>query len=96
MIDILIGLEEVHPLGAGERVFVDRLKEGLSETLAGEEFPINDVLRVNSAPNKSIVVYLVHTTLEYPKHSNFFFNLYSLGGRGLTSSAPNSLAHGLY
>nr|GEU69105.1 hypothetical protein [Tanacetum cinerariifolium] len=96
MIDILIGLEEVHPLGAEERVFVDRLKEGLSETLAGEEFPINDVLGVNATPRKSIVAYLVHTTLEYPEHSNLFLNLYSLGGRGLTSIASSSLAHGLY
>ncbi|GKG20727.1 hypothetical protein Tco_0380528, partial [Tanacetum coccineum] len=69
-IDILIGLEEVHPLGAGERVFVDGLEEGLSKTLAGEEILNDDVPVVNATSSKSIVAYLVHTTLEYPKHSN--------------------------
>ncbi|GJY18625.1 hypothetical protein Tco_0390116 [Tanacetum coccineum] len=71
-------------------------EEGLSKTLAGEETPINDVPRMNAAFNKSIMAHLVHTTLEYPEHSNFFLNLYSMGGRGLTSSAPSSLAHGSY
>ncbi|GJY68448.1 hypothetical protein Tco_0471430 [Tanacetum coccineum] len=52
-IDILIGLEKVHPLGVRERVFVDGLKEGLSKTLVGEEFLIDDVSGVNVAPSKS-------------------------------------------
>ncbi|GKD33452.1 hypothetical protein Tco_1248961 [Tanacetum coccineum] len=30
------------------RVFVDRLEEGLSKTLAGEEIPIDNDLRVNA------------------------------------------------
>nr|GFA30221.1 hypothetical protein [Tanacetum cinerariifolium] len=53
-IDIPIGLEEVHLLGARERVFVDGFEEGLSKTLASEEIPIDDVPKVNAASSKSI------------------------------------------
>nr|GEV34167.1 reverse transcriptase domain-containing protein [Tanacetum cinerariifolium] len=51
-----------------ERVFVDGLEEGLSETLAGEEIPINDVPELNAASSKSIVAHLVsrphYTTMD--------------------------------
>ncbi|GJU59274.1 hypothetical protein Tco_1237040 [Tanacetum coccineum] len=92
---MFIDSEEFYPLGARERVGVNRLKEILLKTLIDEQFLINDVPEVNGAPRKSVMIQLVYPIFEYSEPSNLFFQQEILGRGGLSSCTPGSFTHGL-
>ncbi|GJR31570.1 hypothetical protein Tco_1107802 [Tanacetum coccineum] len=62
----LINSKKVSPLRPEERVAADRIEEFLLEIVVSEEFPINDVSRMNVSSCKSVKVHLVHSIFEDP------------------------------